>query len=170
MLSGCLQATETIKVILSGVINDVTQAAKEHSDILKEHSDILKENNKKTENIDENNENEKRDNNDKNNENSKCDKNSNDNTSDNNGSALKKIKIKNEINSNISPLIGRQILYDAASGEFHNFILPARNENCAVCGVEAKILNMNDCENDLKSSAAVMEQVRLLKHNNENRN
>lgn len=59
----------------------------------------------------------------------------------------------------ISPLIGKQILYDAAAGEFHNFVLPPRNSLCAVCGDAPKIHSMDDSKENLRQYAEQASQV-----------
>mmetsp|Transcript_30962 Transcript_30962/g.29575 ORF Transcript_30962/g.29575 Transcript_30962/m.29575 type:complete len:535 (-) Transcript_30962:3-1607(-) len=59
----------------------------------------------------------------------------------------------------ICPLIGKQLLYDAASGEFHNFLLPPRNSLCAVCGDTPKIRSMDDTKENLRQYAEQASQV-----------
>jgi molybdopterin/thiamine biosynthesis adenylyltransferase len=59
----------------------------------------------------------------------------------------------------LSPLIGRQILYDASAGEFHNFSLPPRNRSCKVCGVNPSIRCMADSENNLKQNSERISEV-----------
>lgn len=46
----------------------------------------------------------------------------------------------------LKPLLGRQVMYDGASGEFHTFALPQRRPDCAVCGEHPTILTMADIE------------------------
>jgi molybdopterin/thiamine biosynthesis adenylyltransferase len=58
-----------------------------------------------------------------------------------------------------TPLIGRQILYDASAGEFHNFSLPPRNLSCKVCGVNPSIRCMADSENNLKQNSERISEV-----------
>ena len=58
-----------------------------------------------------------------------------------------------------TPLIGRQILYDASAGEFHNFSLPPRNPSCKVCGVNPTIRCMADSENILKENSKRISEV-----------
>lgn len=69
------------------------------------------------------------------------------------------IRESTEERKDISPLIGKQILYDAASGEFHNFVLPPRNSLCAVCGDAPKIHNMEDSKENLRQYAEQASQV-----------
>ena len=49
------------------------------------------------------------------------------------------------VGKGLRTLVGRQVFYDAAAGEFHNFILPPRNRGCAVCGDAPTIQTMADC-------------------------
>eukprot|EP00606_Chrysophyceae_sp_TOSAG23-5_P000774 GSChrysophyteH2.ASY1.ANO1.1350.1 assembled CDS len=49
-------------------------------------------------------------------------------------------------------LCRRQLLYDAATGSFHSFKLPKARTNCAVCGANPSIENMEDSAASLKSS------------------
>jgi molybdopterin/thiamine biosynthesis adenylyltransferase len=73
------------------------------------------------------------------------------------GSSEIRKSVKNR--KNISPLIGKQLLYDAASGEFHNFLLPPRNSLCAVCGDTPKIRSMDDTKENLRQYAEQASQV-----------
>lgn len=50
----------------------------------------------------------------------------------------------------MKPLLGRQVLYDAVSGEFHTFKLPPRNIHCAVCGDQPTITCMEDSKMSLQ--------------------
>ena len=58
-----------------------------------------------------------------------------------------KTRIKNK---SIVPLVGRQILYDASYGEFHNFVLPSKNLNCEICSEVSTILNMTDSKKNMQ--------------------
>jgi hypothetical protein len=66
----------------------------------------------------------------------------------------------NPVRKNVfTPLIGRQILYDASAGEFHNFSLPPRNSSCKVCGVDPSIRCMADSGNNLKQNSERISEV-----------
>lgn len=69
------------------------------------------------------------------------------------------IRESTEKRKDISPLIGKQILYDAAAGEFHNFLLPPRNSLCAVCGDDPTIYSMDDSKENLRQYAELASQV-----------
>ena len=132
--SGCLQAVEVIKVLLSGtVISDITRELHRH----REQSQKIPNNADNTDSltIDDDHK----------------DKKARPDRPDR--------PLRNS--QTTSPLIGRQIFYDAAAGEFHNFILPPRNPSCAVCGVGPSIRCMEGTRESLSASAQRMKEVRL---------
>lgn len=116
-LIGCMQAMETIKVILSAedVIGKVKQACKDHR---QQHTVCTS------------------------NAISSGDSSVNSSSSSSGSSSVK----SDLVGSGLQALVGRQVFYDAASGEFHNFKLPPRNRHCAVCGEEPSIRSMADCQ------------------------
>ena len=54
----------------------------------------------------------------------------------------------------LQPLVGRQLYVDATTSSFHEFQLPRRNPDCAVCGNSATIVCIDDTEADLGGAAA----------------
>ena len=127
---GCLQATETLKSLMSGLDREVLAEAERCKNQMN--------------NIDKN----------KNNE-----ENNIENNNYHDGHIDKKIKTTK---SPFSSLIGRQIFYDAAAGEFHNFTLPPKRIDCAVCGNNASIKDMNDTRLNLDEYATAMKKVCML--------
>jgi molybdopterin/thiamine biosynthesis adenylyltransferase/rhodanese-related sulfurtransferase len=55
----------------------------------------------------------------------------------------------------LKPLLGRQLLYDGVCGEFHDFALPQRRRDCAVCGDCPTIRTMRDSAETLIAGHAV---------------
>lgn len=53
----------------------------------------------------------------------------------------------------MKPLLGRQVQYDAVSGEFHTFQLPPRNIHCAVCGDNPTVTNMEESKATLQPTS-----------------
>ena len=64
--------------------------------------------------------------------------------------------------NNFTPLISRQILFDATAGEFHNFNLPPLNPLCAVCGPQSTIFTMKDSGRDLECHMLRLAQVTVF--------
>ena len=62
----------------------------------------------------------------------------------------------------IVPLIGRQILYDASYGEFHNFVLPSKNLKCEICSEFSTIFNMEDSRKSMLDYEEKVKKVRQL--------
>lgn len=95
-------------------------------------------------------------------ENEKVDENGNGNKNENEkrneSSSYEHLKKKN----NFSPLINRQILFDATAGEFHNFNLPPLNPSCAVCGPQSTIFTMEDSGRDLECHMLRLAQVTIF--------
>lgn len=85
-------------------------------------------------------------------------KNKNENEEINESSSYEHLKKKN----NFSPLISRQILFDATAGEFHNFNLPPLNPSCAVCGPQSTIFTMEDSGRDLECHMLRLAQVNIF--------
>lgn len=63
--------------------------------------------------------------------------------------------------SYLSCLTGRQLLYDASTGECFNFDLPAKRANCKVCGEEATIKSMTDTSTLLTESRKLAEEASM---------
>jgi molybdopterin/thiamine biosynthesis adenylyltransferase/rhodanese-related sulfurtransferase len=55
----------------------------------------------------------------------------------------------------LKSLLGRQLLYDGVCGEFHEFALPHRRRDCAVCGDRPTIRTMRDSAEVLTAGHAV---------------
>jgi molybdopterin/thiamine biosynthesis adenylyltransferase/rhodanese-related sulfurtransferase len=55
----------------------------------------------------------------------------------------------------LKPLLGRQLLYDGVCGEFHEFALPHRRRDCAVCGDCPTIRTMRDSAEALTAGHTV---------------
>ena len=158
VLAGCLQAIEVIKVLLcpeiAVKITEHTAKRKEKNQvkrinvdfkILEEDQDCKKR--KLTENENGNG-----------NGNGKEDEDEDENEKTHESSSHEYLKKKN----NFSPLISRQILFDATAGEFHNFNLPPLNPSCAVCGPQSTIFTMEDSGRDLESHMLRLAQVTIF--------
>lgn len=67
---------------------------------------------------------------------------------------------RNKANMQMIPLTGKQILYDASSGEFLNLVLPQRDEECRVCGLNPTITSLDDTLNFLMNSRQSIDSIR----------
>ena len=146
---GCLQAVEVIKVLLSrAVMEDVSrEGCKNNLETVSEtataeKSQVNGENNSKKARL---------------NPDTKSQE-----IPDREG--VQQCEVKPKRKNVFTPLVGRQILYDASAGEFHNFSLPPKNPSCKVCGVEPSIRCMEDSENDLKENSKRISEVLYLYH------
>ena len=129
---------------MSGLDRDVLAEAKRHENQMNNiDNNIDSDNNDK----------------DKNNGEKNIENNDNHDGFNNDGHIDKKMKTTK---SPFSSLIGRQIFYDAAAGEFHNFTLPPKRIDCAVCGINASIKDMNDTRLNLDEYATAMKKVCML--------
>jgi hypothetical protein len=149
VLAGCLQAIEVIKVLLcpeiAVKITEHTVKRQERNQgkrinvdlkVLEEDEDI-----KKRKLI----------------ENEKVDGNGNENGNGDGKIHETHEHLKNK--NNFSPLISRQILFDATAGEFHKFNLPPLDPSCAVCGPQSTIFTMEDSGRDLECHMLRLAQV-----------
>lgn len=143
LLIGCLQAVEVIKVLLSRtVMEDISREGAVNNPELRtaEKSELYEESSTKRSkiNVDRNpQEIEDRD-------------------------EVEQYEIKPKKKSVFTPLVGRQILYDASAGEFHTFSLPPKNPSCKVCGVDPSIRCMSDSEDNLKVNSKRILEVFIL--------
>jgi molybdopterin/thiamine biosynthesis adenylyltransferase/rhodanese-related sulfurtransferase len=68
----------------------------------------------------------------------------------------------------LKPLLGRQVLYDAVSGEFHTFQLPPRRADCAVCGSCPSIRSMQASAASLLAGAIAVPSCSTIQTSNVN--
>eukprot|EP01032_Pedospumella_encystans_P012680 gene12680-14653_t len=68
--------------------------------------------------------------------------------------APKKQRVNGKSASQLKPLLGRQVMFDAVTGEFHTFQLPPRSPHCAVCGDHPTVTNMAESRATLESVPA----------------
>ena len=68
--------------------------------------------------------------------------------------APKKQRVNGKSASQLKPLLGRQVMFDAVTGEFHTFQLPPRSSHCAVCGDHPTVTNMAESRATLESVPA----------------
>jgi molybdopterin/thiamine biosynthesis adenylyltransferase/rhodanese-related sulfurtransferase len=84
------------------------------------------------------------------------------------GLPSKRVKANGKSAAQLKPLLGRQVLYDAVSGEFHTFQLPPRRADCAVCGDCPSIGSMQDSAASLRAGAAAVPSCPTSQTNNVN--
>lgn len=66
----------------------------------------------------------------------------------------KKQRVNGKSAAQLKPLLGRQVMFDAVTGEFHTFQLPLRSLHCAVCGDHPTVTNMTESRATLESSSS----------------
>jgi adenylyltransferase/sulfurtransferase len=71
--------------------------------------------------------------------------------------------------SRLKALVGRQIYVDATTSSFHEFELPRRNPDCAVCGNNPSILSMDDSDSALEGFSALSSALPAVPLPSENR-
>ena len=70
--------------------------------------------------------------------------------------APKRQRVNGKSASQLKPLLGRQVMFDAVTGEFHTFQLPPRSSHCAVCGDHPTVTNMAESRATLESVPALV--------------
>ncbi len=141
---GCLQASEAIKLLVDkDIIQNIKIEHKNHQILIIEKNKLLNENNTDEQK----------------NKKIKFDNFTDDQSSDLDNAINNSTK-KVSKSKSIVPLIGRQILYDASYGEFHNFVLPAKNLKCEICSESSTIFDMVDSKRSMLDYEDKVKKVR----------